>query len=313
MQTPIPSFEESKSITAGVMTSFNVNSFNVIQDLMLEFTNSGAASTRANAISSTDRVVLLINGMNTVDVSLQQLADLENFIGFGNKASSLNGEAVFCLNIGRMLYNAGFVRDDFAWKCGLKGETDPSKKISSLVVQVYAASSVTGVTDVNLYSLRKNIEAAWDDTYIQYNNNVISYSAIGQSQVNTLPKNANDLFLLAIAYNGTTGVISSGETLVNNMNVSRNITAAVRNHLNRSWGYGQAPTGAYVHMWCDGNANSGLFVSDVTSELSVRTTFTTAPTSSYDMAVVKVHNCPQTLKDIVNSDSFISLSNAKKQ
>jgi len=309
MQTPILSFEESKSITAGVMTSFNVNSFNVIQDLILEFTNSGAAATRANCLSSIERVVLLINGMNAVDCSLSQLNDLFTLISSGNKAAPDTTDPCFSLNIGRMLYNLGFVRDDFAWRCGKKGETDPSKKISSLVVQVYAGGTVTGITDVNLYSLRKDLEAEWNDTYVQYNNNVISYAATGQSQVNTLPKNANDLFLCGIAYNGTTGVISSGETLVNNKNITRNVSTAVRDFMNHLFGFGTKPTGSYVHMWCDGNASSGLFVSDVTSELSVRTTFTTAPTSSYNMAVVKVHNCPQALKDIVNSDKFVSLSN----
>lgn len=308
MQTPIYNFEESKPVTASVMTPFNVNCYDVIQDLILEFTNSGAAATKANCLSSISRVVLLINGMNALDVSLSQLNDLFTLVSTGNRAATDTTDPCFSLNIGRMLYIAGFVRDEFAWRCGKKGEVDPTKKISSLVVQVYAGGTVTGITDVNLYSLRKNVEAEWNDTYVQFNNNVISYTAAGQSQVNTLPKNANDLFLCGIAYNGSTGVISSGETLVNNTNVSRNISTATRDYFNHLAGYGTKPTGSYVHMWCDGTANSGLFVSDVTSELSVRTTFTTAPTSSYDLAVVKVHNCPAALKSMVNSDTFASLS-----
>ena len=311
MQTPIRNFEETKPITAASMTPFNVNAYDTICDLVLSFTNSGAAATRANCLSSIDRVVLLINGMNAVDVSLSQLDDLEKFLGSaGNKIGyAYTTVPCFSLNIGRLLYNAGFMRDEFAWRCGVSGETDPSKKISSLVVQVYAGSTVTGITDVELYSLRRPVQAAWDDSYVQYNNNVISYSAAGQSQVNTLPKNANDLFLAAIAYNGTTGVISEGETLVNNTNVTRSISLAANNYFNSLAGYGAAPTGAFVHLWTDGNANSGLFVSDITSELSVRTTFTTAPTSSYDLAVVKVHNCPAKLKEIVNSNALMVLDN----
>lgn len=310
MQTPIRNFEESKPVTAGAMTPFNVNCYDVIQDLIIEFTNSGAAATRANCLSSISRVVVLINGMNAVDVKLSQIDDLQTFLGSaGNKiGNTYTTSPCFSLNMGRLLYNAGFVRDEFAWRCGVKGETDPTKKISSLVVQVYAGGTVTGITDVNLYSLRKNVEAAWTDSYIQFNNNVISYAATGQSQVNTLPKNANDLFLCGIAYNGSTGVISQGETLVNNTNVSRAISLATNNYLNELAGYGAAPTGAFVHLWTDGTPNSGLFVSDVTSELSVRTTFTTAPTSSYDLAVVKIHNCPEVLKQIVNGTSFVSLS-----
>lgn len=314
MQTPIRNFEESKPVTASVMTPFNVNCYDTICDLILEFTNSGAAATRANCLTSIDRVVVLINGMNAVDVSLSQLADLQSFLGSaGNKiGNTYTTSPCFSLNIGRLLYNAGLMRDEFAWRCGVKGETDPSRKISSLVVQVYAGSTVTSITDVSLYSLRKPVEAAWNDSYVQFNNNVISYAAIGQSQVNTLPKNANDLFLAGIAYNGTTGVISSGETLVNNTNVSRSISLAANNYFNELAGYGAAPSGAFVHLWCDGTPNSGLYVSDITSELSVRTTFTTAPTSSYNLAVVKVHNCPAKLKEIVNGTSLVALDTMAK-
>ncbi|MFR8206240.1 MAG: hypothetical protein ACLU99_07790 [Alphaproteobacteria bacterium] len=99
------------------------------------------------------------------------------------------------------------------------------------MVQVYAGSTVTDITDVQLYSSRLNIEADWNDSYIQFNNNVQSFSATGQSQVNTLPKNANDLFLLAIAYNGG-GTITQGETLINNTNVTRAISQSVMDSIN---------------------------------------------------------------------------------
>lgn len=314
MQTPIRNFEESKPVTASVMTPFNVNCYDVIEDLILYFTNSGAAATRANCLSSIDRVVVLINGMNAVDVSLSQLDDLQKFLGSSANKISANGVNVPCfsLNIGRLIYNAGLMRDEFAWRCGIQGETDPSKKISSLVVQVYAGATVTNITDVSLYSLRKQVQAPWNDSYIQFNNNVISYNAAGQSQVNTLPKNANDLFLLGIAYNGTTGVISEGETLVNNTNVARAISASASVMFNSLAGYGVQPTGAFVHMWTDGTPNSGLYVSDITSELSVRTTFTTAPTNSYNLAVVKVHNCPAKLREIVNGTSLVALDTMAK-
>ena len=312
MQTPIKNFEESKPVTASVMTPFNVNCYDVIEDLILYYTNSGAAATRANCLSSIDRVVVLINGMNAVDVSLQQLSDLQTFLQGTRISNSGASEPCFSLNIGRLIYNAGLMRDEFAWRCGVQGETDPSKKISSLVVQVYAGATVTNITDVSLFSLRKQVQAAWNDSYVQFNNNVISYNAVGQSQVNTLPKNANDLFLLGVAYNGTTGVISEGETLVNNTNVSRAISASASKMFNALAGFGGQPTGAFVHAWTDGTPNSGLYVSDITSELSVRTTFTTAPTSSYNLAVVKVHNCPAKLREIVNKTSLMALDTMAK-
>lgn len=304
MQTPIRNFEETKPITAGSMTPFNVNCYDTIRDLLIEFTNAGAPATLANCLSSISRVVVLINGMNAVDVKLSQIVDLFAYMGTRVNQATLTN--VFSLNMGRLLYQAGILRDDFAWRCGRTGNADPTKKISSLVVQIYAGNTVTAITDVNLYSIRKNVEADWNDTYIQFNNNVQSFAAVGQSQVNTLPKNAKDLFLLAIAYNGG-GVIASGETLVNNVNVARNITLATNNAMNNLEGYGVI-NGAFVHNYTDGAANSGLLVNDVTSELSVRTTFSTAPSTSYDMPVLKVHNCPARIQQLVNSNTLLSLS-----
>lgn len=308
MQTPIRNFEESKPITAGAMTPFNVNCYGVIRDLLVEFTNSGAAATLANVQSSITRLVVLINGINVLDVKTQQLIDFYAYLGTRINHTSLVN--VFSLNLGRLLYNAGIMREEFDWRCGKSGETDPSKKISSLVVQIYAGSTVTGITDVNLYSVRKNVEADWNDSYIQFNNNVQSFSSVGQSQVNTLPKNARDLFLCAIAYPGTGGVISSGETLVNNVNVARNISLPVNNAINQLDGYGVI-SGCYIHNYVDGMANSGLFVSDVTSELSVRTTFTSAPASSYDIAVLKVHNTPESLVAMNQSTGLVTMSTAR--
>lgn len=303
MQTPIRNFEESKPITAGSMTPFNVNCYGVIRDLLIEFVNDGAPATLANCLSSISRVVVLINGMNALDVKLSQIVDLFTYLGTRVNQTTLTN--VFSLNLGRLLYQAGVLRDEFAWRCGRLGNADPTKKISSLVVQVYAGTTVTDITDVNLYSIRKNVEADWNDSYIQFNNNVQSFAAVGQSQVNTLPKNANDLFLLAIAYNGG-GTITNGETLINNTNVTRNITLATNNAMNNLEGYGVID-GAFVHNFTDGTANSGLFVSDVTSELSVRTTFSKAPSTSYDMPVLKVHNCPARIQSLVNSTTLMAL------
>lgn len=300
MQTSIKNLEESKPITAGAVTTFNVNSFNVIKDLYLEFTNSGAAATLANCKAGISNVKVLLNGINILDVSISQINDLFTFLGTRVQQTALTN--VFSLNLGRMLYRFGMVRDEFAWRCGRQGETNPSKKISSLIVQVTAAAEVDGITDVSLYSERLDVEAEWNDSYIQFNNNFQTFTGTGQSQVNTLPKNAEDLFLLAIAYNGG-GTISQGETLINNQNISRTVSLAVNNAINNLEGYGVID-GAFVHNFMTGSLNSGLFVNDITSELSVRTTFTKAPTAGYDMPVLKIHNCPARIKQLVISNDL---------
>lgn len=307
MQTSIKNLEESKPITAGAVTTFNVNAFSVIKDLYLEFTNSGAPATLANCKASIPNIKVLLNGINILDVSVSQIADLFTFLGTRVQQTALTN--VFSLNLGRLLYRFGIARDEFAWRCGKQGETNPSKKISSLIVQVTAAAEVTGITDVSLYSERLDIQAEWNDSYIQFNNNFQTFTGTGQSQVNTLPKNAEDLFLLAIAYNGG-GVISQGETLINNQNISRTVSLAVNNAINNLEGYGVI-SGAFVHNFMTGSINSGLFVNDITSELSVRTTFTTAPTAGYDMPVLKIHNCPARIKQLVISNDLQVIDTVK--
>lgn len=307
MQTSIKNLEESKPITAGAVTTFNVNAFNVIKDLYLEFTNSGAAATLANCKAGIPNIKVLLNGINILDVSVSQIADLFTFLGTRVQQTALTN--VFSLNLGRLLYRFGIARDEFAWRCGVQGETNPSKKISSLIVQITAAAEVTGITDVSLYSERLDVQAEWNDSYIQFNNNFQTFQGTGQSQVNTLPKNAEDLFLLAIAYNGG-GVISQGETLINNQNISRTVSLAVNNAINNLEGYGVI-SGAFVHNFMTGSINSGLFVNDITSELSVRTTFTTAPTAGYDMPVLKIHNCPARIKQLVISNDLQVIDTVK--
>ena len=167
MQTSIKNLEESKPITAGAVTTFNVNAFNVIKDLYLEFTNSGAAATLADCKAGISNIKVLLNGINILDVSVSQIADLFTFLGTRVQQTALTN--VFSLNLGRMLYRFGLARDEFAWRCGRQGETNPSKKISSLIVQVSAAAGVTGITDVSLYSERLDVQAEWNDSYIQFN------------------------------------------------------------------------------------------------------------------------------------------------
>lgn len=307
MQTPKYSLEESKAITAGTMLSFNVNCSQVIRNLVLNFKNSGSASTLSDITTYVSRIVVLLKGVNVLDVSAQQLVDLYNYLG--NKKGGVALANALPLNVGELIYNFGGMRDEFAWRCGKTGEADPSKRIDSLIVQIYTTSSMTGITDVELYSSRIPVEADWNDSYIQFNANPITFNGTGQSQVNTLPKDTDDLMLLAVAYNGG-GVISAGETLYNNDNITRNVDAATNKLLNDINGFSDI-SNAFVHNYSTGAANSGLLIKNSAYQYSVRTTFATAPSAgTYDICLLKVHNCPAKLKQVVESTGLIALDTA---
>ena len=59
---------ESKPISAGAILTFNIPSFDTIDDILLEFTNSGAAATLANIKSGIGKVALNINGEQVINV-----------------------------------------------------------------------------------------------------------------------------------------------------------------------------------------------------------------------------------------------------
>ena len=53
---------DSKPITAGGVLTFTIPSFEVIDDIVLEFTNAGAPASKANILSSIGKIALAING-----------------------------------------------------------------------------------------------------------------------------------------------------------------------------------------------------------------------------------------------------------
>ena len=72
---------ETRAVTAGGVVNFNLPVFDTIDDIQLEFTNSGAASTLANILSSITRIESTIDGQNWISAPLSLLANLYTFMG----------------------------------------------------------------------------------------------------------------------------------------------------------------------------------------------------------------------------------------
>ena len=53
---------DSKPVSNGAVLTFTIPSFEVIDDIVLEFLNSGAAAAKANILTSINKVALAING-----------------------------------------------------------------------------------------------------------------------------------------------------------------------------------------------------------------------------------------------------------
>ena len=303
-----PALDESKAITASSVVTFNVACSEVINNLFIRFANSGADATLANIVAGVDRILVQMKGVDIMDCSAQQLVDLFNYLG-SKRNGGLTLGATFPLNLGAQIYDFVGMENEFAWRCGKFTETNPSKKIESINVQIFTNSNLADITDVELYSVRTPVEEDYNGSYIQFNRNPQTFKGTGQSQINTLPKDTNDIMLMAIAYNGG-GTIASGETIYNNDNISRNVAASANTLLNSLSGFGQI-SNAYVHNYCTGAYNSGLLIESSGYQYSVRTTFSKAPTGDgYDICLLKIHNAPAKVLAAVASNRLLCLDNA---
>lgn len=306
MQYLKPALDESKAISAGSVVTFNVACSEVINNLFIRFVNSGADAAISDITAGVDRILLQLKGVDILDCSAQQLVDLYNYLGTKRTGGLVLG-ATLPLNLGAQIYDWQGMENEFAWRCGKSSETNPSKKIESINVQIFTNSSMANITDVELYSVRTPVEEDYNGSYIQFNRNPQSYKGTGQSQINTLPKDTNDIMLMAVAYNGG-GTITHGETIYNNDNISRNVSASANTLLNSMSGFGKIDN-AYVHNYCTGAANSGLLIESSGYQYSVRTTFSKAPTDGYDICLLKIHNPPAKVIQAVSSNLLMCLDN----
>lgn len=280
---------ETKSLTANTILTFNVPSFDTIDDIMLEFTNSGAASTTANIKSSVGKVALNINGEQVINTTITRLFDFYSMLG-NEVQQSARPANVVNLNVGRLLFLLPENEDYFAWGCS---------NINTIQVQVYCNGTVTGVTDCTLITERRPVQNQLG-AYVKLISYPQSMSAAGISTVDTLPRDSNEGYLAVMASQETGGVIASGECVVNGVNIYDNISMAVDSMIVSSRDYAPV-TGYFNYLFADRSRRGFLPMLGVT-ELRLKTNFTTAPTGGvYDLLACTIKNIPAAMMDAYNA------------
>ena len=127
---------DSKPVSNGTVLTFNIPSFDVIDDIILEFTNSGAAATKANILSSIGKVALSINGEQIVNCELSHIYSVYEALGVEVSQNLAN---VIGLNIGRYLFKDPFTEDFFCYglpmsqTCQFRPFAANSSRISVLI------------------------------------------------------------------------------------------------------------------------------------------------------------------------------------
>lgn len=277
---------ESKPISAGAILTYNIPSFDTIDDIILEFTNSGAAATATNIKSGIGKIALSINGGQVINVPITRLYDVYTSLGVEVNATA---PAANCmgLNIGRYLFKDPDNEDFFAWGCN---------NIQTIQLQVYCNGTVTGLTDCQVSTIRRAFKSNFD-SYIKIINYPQSMASTGISTVDTLPRDNNEAYLEILAHNGG-GVISGGECVVNGVSVYDPISQPLNNYILNARGLAQV-SGIFNYSFTDG-AIKGILPMVGVTELRLKTEFTTAPSGGvYDLVAVSIHNVPASMLEAV--------------
>lgn len=275
---------ESKTCTASAILTYNIPSFDTIDDVLIEGLNSGAAATLANMKAAIGKIALNINGEQVINVPFTRLCEVYNSLGVEVTQNLVN---CIGLNIGRYLFKDPNNEDYFAWGCA---------NIQTIQLQIYLNSSITGLTDIQVSTIRRSTNTALG-SFIKVINYPQTMASTGISTVDTLPRDSNEAYLEILAHNGG-GVISGGECVVNGNSVYDPISQGLDDYIVSARGLA-AVSGNFNYSFSDGSVKSVLPMQGVT-ELRLKTTFTTAPTSgTYDLVAVSIRNVPQVMLNAV--------------
>lgn len=277
---------ENKTVTAGAILTYNVPSFDTIDDIILEFTNNGAAATKDAILSAVGKIALNINGEQVVNVPLARLYDI--YTSLGSEVTQ-NVSNSIGLNIGRYLFKDPNNEDYFAYGCA---------DVQTIQVQVYLNSTTTNVTDCQLSTIRRATLTKLG-SFIKVIDYPQTMSATGISTVDTLPRDSNEAYLCIHAHNGG-GTITQGECVVQGVNVIDPISQSLNDYIVNARGL-SAVSNVFNYAFCDGSIKGILPMQGVT-ELRLKTTFSKAPTAgTYDLVAVSIRNVPAVMLNAVSA------------
>lgn len=272
----------SDSVSAGKLITLSIPSFSTITQMFLEFTNSGAPCTLANIESSIANISLLMNGEEYLNISPADLSTVYEMLG--NQVGTSAPVNVLPLLVNPILYKLPQAEDSFAVGCdGFTKANGVYQPLTNIQIQIRCGATITAVTDVKAYTER--VDKGTGNNLTTLTTKLLSYAqsftTTGTSEVDTLPRDSNMGRLFTLAIPDATGVISSGEALVNNQPVMQNVTIGANDMLVAQRGYSPV-AGVFNYSFTDGGTSDVLSMQGVT-DMRFKTTFTTAPTTGYTL------------------------------
>lgn len=279
---------ETKPISAGAVITSSIPAFKTIDDIVLKFLNSGAAATKANIVAGIGKIALAINGEQVINCDVSQLYDVFEFLG--NQVQETTLVNCISLNLGRLMQKLNWNKDFFSWGCA---------NVQTIQVQVYCNGTVTGLTDVQFITERRDVDAALG-SYIKIINYPQAATSAGYSTVDTLPRDTNDAYLALLVRGNAGAVIASGECTVNGANVIDEVGPDVMTYVSQARGF-KSLSGYFNYLFADGS-NRGILPMNGVTDLRVKTNFSTAPTGGiYDILALSVKNIPADMLKAFNA------------
>ena len=279
---------EGKSLSNSAILTYNVPSFDTIDDIYLRLTNSGAAAAETDIKSSIGKIAVNINGEQVINTTIERIYDFYKFLG--NEVNQNRPANVVSLNLGRLIFISPENEDYFAWGCS---------NINTIQVQVYCNNTVSKVTDCEVVTERRPVTSSLG-AYIKLISYPQAMAAAGTSTVDTLPRDSNEAYLCVLAAAGTGGTISQGEVVMNGMPIYDPVTQAIDDMVvaNRCF---SPVTGYFNYLFAD-RSIKGLLPMQGVTELRFKTQFSAAPTAGvYDLLACTIKNVPTAMLNAYNS------------
>lgn len=274
MSTFISNNHESKSLVAGSTSTIQVPLYGRIQSLILLFKKSdGTQPSQADIIADIENIRLSVNGSDIVNCKPYQLFNLYKFLGSKIGNGDLNGAVE--LNIGKLVFTDPAVRKMFGF-----GSND----INSMQVHVTAKATISNDTGTVQAVTQRDKVAQNMNAYMKFQNYTQSFTGTGEHTVDTLPKDLNSAYFFAMI-GGNTSRLSHSEVRVNAETVREKLDADANNIFCSNAGYNPVDN-IYTVSFTDGSIDNQYGMTGIT-DLRFLNTFTTAPTASYDMAILR--------------------------
>jgi hypothetical protein len=271
---------EQKALTSNQTATIQVPAGGKIHKLQLCFTTgAGAPVTEAQIRAEIGNIRLTVNGTEHVNSTAIRLLDFQEMLA-SNVGTPAGIGGVVELLLPALIYPDPIARDVF----GLG-----TANVTSIQIQITAGTLAT-IAAVQAFSARTPVQENLGAymSFVDYN---VTFNAIGEHTLDTLPRDINTNLLFCVVDDGTAGTITFGECILNGQTLIEKYPSAVNASIISDSGMTQL-AGYFIYSFNDGGLTSNLPMQGA-SDFRIKTTFSVAPgAAGYNVTLVKIVNFP---------------------